>query len=469
MKFKELLTKIVSGIVSEEEKNIFWDCVDNDDDLAELLCEAQIPRIMALMCENEFIKKKPYFKKYSLVSSLYESNMDISSITFDLEQLKAEIAPFLTPGHINLLVQQFQLREDAIETIMATKDEVRAEIAALEEKIKSHSPRGKKEGTAEKTATTKKKAPSKLEEQIETLKKKHAGLQDQERLLVSTYKRPEQILLYLKSLRETQLQSIKNREGILLENKSGKLSFEIGKEQSPADDELIQRLIAEIEKLKREKESIKSGLDKIIAEKIDLIAQRNARISELDKTCGNLRKDKERLEQEVAGLTTRLSQLEPKLRRAEAQIQEFDQILLTLNGRMYEMLAHPILELEKLYFNLNDYTEPMDPKVLASYFAEPIGKLRDGIENIRLNTSKVKILDRDYSISLLPCAEFDDWADRNPVDFDPEKHILMIGKAKQVYIITRGFSYTNNLGNTEVIKAEVRPADDESDMQGGTK
>ena len=109
----------------------------------------------------------------------------------------------------------------------------------------------------------------------------------------------------------------------------------------------------------------------------------------------------------------------------------------------------------------------MDPKSLASFLVDPIGRLREGLENIHLNTSKVKILDRDYSISLLPCADFDDWADRNPVDFEPQKHILMMGKAKQVYIITRGFSYTNNLGNTEIIKAEVRPADEESNDQGG--
>ena len=54
-------------------------------------------------------------------------------------------------------------------------------------------------------------------------------------------------------------------------------------------------------------------------------------------------------------------------------------------------------------------------------------------------------------------------------DFDPDKHILMRGKAKQVHVITRGFSYTNNLGNTEVIKAEVRSADSETDELGGTK
>jgi hypothetical protein len=177
--------------------------------------------------------------------------------------------------------------------------------------------------------------------------------------------------------------------------------------------------------------------------------------------------DKEHLEREIASLSAQLTQLEPKLKRAETQLQEYDQILLTLNGRMYEMLAQPILELEKMYFNLNDYTEPMEPKTFASYFADPIGRLREGLKDIRLNTSKVKILDRDYAISLQPCAEFEDWADRTPVDFDPQKHILMIGKSKQVYIITRGFSYVNNLGNTEVIKAEVRPADDDHDEQGG--
>ena len=175
------------------------------------------------------------------------------------------------------------------------------------------------------------------------------------------------------------------------------------------------------------------------------------------------------MEREHAIATTRLAQLEPKVKQLEAQVKEYDQILLTLNGRMYEILHEPIRELETSYFNLNDFKEPLDPQVIASYFVDAIGKLREGINNIPLNISKVKILDKEYFISLQSCAEFEDWADRTPIDFDPDKHILMRGKAKQVHVITRGFSYTNNLGNTEVIKAEVRSADSETDELGGTK
>ena len=66
MKFKELLAKIVSGQISEDEKNIFWDCVDNNDDLAEYLLAAQIPSVFSVLCENNFITKKPYFKRYEI-------------------------------------------------------------------------------------------------------------------------------------------------------------------------------------------------------------------------------------------------------------------------------------------------------------------------------------------------------------------------------------------------------------------
>ena len=117
MKFKELLAKIISKTISEEEKTIFWNCLGNNDDLGETLCSFHIPRIMALMCENELIKNKPYFKRYSLICTLYEKNMDISDVDFNLEQLKAEIAPFLMPEHINVLIRQLQLRNNAIKTI----------------------------------------------------------------------------------------------------------------------------------------------------------------------------------------------------------------------------------------------------------------------------------------------------------------------------------------------------------------
>ena len=76
MKFKELLAKIVSGQVSDAEKNIFWDCVDNNDDLAESLLATQIPSILSIMCENNFIVKKPYIKKYGSVKALEAMFLD---------------------------------------------------------------------------------------------------------------------------------------------------------------------------------------------------------------------------------------------------------------------------------------------------------------------------------------------------------------------------------------------------------
>ena len=466
MKFKELLAKIVSGQISEDEKNVFWDCVDNNDDLAEFLLAAQIPSILSVLCENNFIIKKPYFKRYDLIVKLHTANMNMSDVSFDLEQLKTEITPFLTIENIECLIKQLQLRCDTIKTIMDLKAGIRSGIETLTEKIASQKSRGKKEGASEKESSNKKKKPSNLEIQLEGLKKQLATLQEQERLLVATYKRPELMLNYLIEAKGTQAQSIRARVSALLESNNQMLAFETV--QSPAPDiEYVQGLVTEIKKLSVERDELLKECNSLRAALRKMTGESSAQISDLQKRCANLRTDNEALERERNTVEARLGQVEPRLKKAEAQLQEFDQILLQLNGRMYEMLAQPIIELEKLYFNLNDYTDMMDPKSLASFLVDPIGRLREGLENIHLNTSKVKILDRDYSISLLPCADFDDWADRNPVDFEPQKHILMMGKAKQVYIITRGFSYTNNLGNTEIIKAEVRPADEESNDQGG--
>ena len=465
MKFKELLAKIVSGQVSDAEKNIFWDCVDNNDDLAESLLATQIPSILSIMCENNFIVKKPYIKKYGLIVRLHNAKMNMSDISFDLEQLKTEIVPFLTVENIDCLINQLQLRCDTIKTLMDLKSELRSKIEELNGKIASQKSRGKKEGGAEKAESNKKKKPSNLEIQVEDLKKRLAALQEQERLLVATYKRPELMLNYLKEVKQTQSQNIRARVTTLLESKETMFAFDTTPTKAP-DIEYVQGLVAEVERLSKERDELLNERNSLRASLGKITGESNARISDLQKRCANLRTDNEALEKERASLVARLEQIEPRLKRADAQIHEFDQMLMQLNGRIYEMLAQPIIELEKLYFNLNDYTDMMDPKGLASFLVEPIGRLREGLENIHLNNSKVKILDRDYAIQLLPCADFDDWADRNPVDFDPEKHILMIGKAKQVYIITRGFSYTNNLGNTEIIKAEVRPADDSND-QGG--
>lgn len=467
MKFKELLARIVSGQISEDEKNIFWDCVDNNDDLAEYLLAAQIPSVFSVLCENNFITKKPYFKRYEMIAKLHTSNMNMSEVSFDLEQLKTEITPFLTLDNIDCLIKQLQLRCDTIKTIMDLKAELKSGIETLTEKIAAQKSRGKKEGASDKEGANKKKKPSNLEIQLDELKNQLVALQEQERLLVITYKKPELMLKYLMDAKGTHAQSIRARESALLESNNQIVAFETV--QSPVPDvEYIQGLVSEIEKLSVERDVLLKECNSLRAALRKMTGESSAQISDLQKRCANLRTDNEALERERNTLDARLGQIEPRLKKAEAQLQEFDQILLQLNGRMYEMLAQPIIELEKLYFNLNDYTDMMDPKSLASFLVDPIGRLREGLENIHLNTSKVRILDRDYSISLLPCADFDDWADRTPVDFDPKKHILMIGKAKQVYIITRGFSYINNLGNTEIIKAEVRPADEESNDQGGS-
>lgn len=467
MKFKELLERIVSGQISEDEKDIFWDCVDNNDDRAEYLLAAQIPSVFSVLCENNFITKKPYFKRYEMIAKLHTSNMNMSEVSFDLEQLKTEIIPFLTLDNIDCLIKQLQLRCDTIKTIKDLKTRLKSEIKTLTEKIASQKSRGKKEGASDKEGANKKKKPSNLEIQLDRLKKQLVALQEQERLLGITYKKPELMLKYLMDAKGTQAQSIKARVSALLESNNPIVAFETV--QSPVPDvEYIQGLVSEIEKLSVERDELLKECNSLRAALKKMTGESSAQISDLQKRCANLRTDKENLERERNTLDARLGQIEPRLKKAEAQLQEFDQILLQLNGRMYEMLAQPIIELEKLYFNLNDYTDMMDPKSLASFLVDPIGRLREGLENVHLNTSKVRILDRDYSISLLPCADFDDWANRTPVEFEPQKHILMIGKAKQVYIITRGFSYINNLGNAEIIKAEVRPADEESNDQGGS-
>ena len=471
MKFKELLTKIITGLVTNEEKNIFWDCVDNNDDLAELLCECQVPKILLLMCENDFIKRKPYFKKYSLLSELINSGMNISNVAFTLEQLKNDIAPYLTAGHINILIEQLQIRSDAIKTIMDSKANCLSQIDQLRAKQK----RKQESNDDSSNISSDKKQLSKSDNKTIELEQKLRMLREQERLLVSTFNKPDSKLDYLKKNKSVLVADIKNKENDLLENPL--ISFEIGEEVSIVVDQNIEHLQAEIirlceennklnaiiESLKVEKEKVKDGMNVVINEKKD-------RISELEKRCINLRKDKEQLEIAREHLSIRLSQLEPKVKKLESQVKEYDQMLMTLNGRMYEVLSEAILDLERKYFNLNDFSDPMDPKAIATFFAEPIKKIRKGLEKIRLNTSLVKILDKDYSISLMPCANSEDWEERLPVDYDPQKHILQMGKAKKVYIITRGFSYINNLGVKETILAEVRAADEStnSDEEGTT-
>lgn len=457
MKFKEMLAKIVSGKIIEEEKNAFWDCIDNNDDLAEYLLETQIPNIFALMCENDFIIKKPYFKKYNLAVCLYRAKMNVLAASFDLEQLKTTIVPFLTIESIDLLIEQLELRSNTIKTIKALEADINSKINAINEKLFSRNPNKKMD------ETSKRKQPSNIVIRLESLKKELNSLQKQEFLLVSTFKSPELMLDYLRSARNSQEQNIKAKVQNLLECKASIVSFEMIQE-TQFDTQYVNSLIAENEQLKAERSVNLKDLDELR----NYLKKYSDQNSELQKRCTNLKTNNESLESERNELSARLEVIEPRLKKAEAQVQAFDQVLLQLNGRMYELLAQPINMFEKLYFNLKDYTEMMDPTELASFLIEPIGKLRDGLEKISLNTSNVKILDKDYSISLLSCAGFDDWKARNPVEFDPEKHILMIGKAKQVYIITRGFIYTNNLGNTEIIKAEVRSADEKHlDEEGG--
>ena len=206
MKFKELLTKIFSGIASDEEKNTFWDCIDTNDELAELLCDAHIPEIMELICENEFIRRKPYFRKYDLICSLYSSNMEIAC-TFDCEQLKNEIAPFLKVEHIDKLITQLALREAAIKTIIEKKELLKEQLLQLKDKIaRTQKAHEKTKEATEKPTFQKKKHPSKQEEQLELLSKELDWVKAQERLLVTTYKSPSKMIDYLRAYRYLERQ-----------------------------------------------------------------------------------------------------------------------------------------------------------------------------------------------------------------------------------------------------------------------
>ena len=365
MKLKELLVKILTETATGDEKKLFMERLENDDELASVIVEYDIPLFIEWMCNNEFISKKEYMQKYRWVAPLYTKEITVSDCLFLFkDKLEQHIVPYLSVSMLGAFIDECNARRKVIETLQ--KD-----VERLEEFIrKSHEV---KPGDGEKKSSGKGKGKSKTQIKREQFEEERSIKLSQIAQLNSWFANPEAMRVMFTEEKNRAKTEIQSRTDFLISHPmfSSAAAPVSGNAENAVVAELqatIESLLGKIDGLEKDKKDLKTFMDRLSVEKQALKTE----LLEQKQRVAKLSTDKEALELKLESLQRESERMTAEISRLQAQIAEYHKILMQLNGRIIEAISDPITLLEQIVFKIKDPSNKLTPQHIAVFVEEPI-------------------------------------------------------------------------------------------------